>query len=210
MMHRREGNLMNKPENPIFGISRRQFLAAATVSAVATLLPYFALSAAPIEAARNRQSFGEDWMKTFAANGGTTIHYKDWSIGQPVVFSHGWPLNADAWDTQMLYLKDLSLPFHGYNTPGAKIAEGIRGNFSYQGRQGGIKGQYDCIKVFSEIDYTEDLKNIGVPTLVMHGDDDQIVPFADTGARMATIVKKARLTVYLRDSRMVCQSPTQT
>jgi len=91
---------------------------------------------------------------------------------------------------------DLSLPFFGYNRPGAKISEGIRENFWYQGLQGGIKGQYDCVKAFSETDFTQDLKRIDVPTLVMHGDDDQVVPFADTGARTAKIVKNAKLKVY--------------
>jgi non-heme chloroperoxidase len=90
----------------------------------------------------------------------------------------------------------LSLPFFGYNRPGAKISEGIRENFWYQGLQGGIKGQYDCVKAFSETDFTQDLKRIDVPTLVMHGDDDQVVPFADTGARTAKIVKNAKLKVY--------------
>jgi non-heme chloroperoxidase len=273
------------------------------------MLPYTALPAVPIEATRDRQSFTEDGLKTLQVKDGTTIHYKDWGVGQPVVFSHGWPLNADAWDAQMLYFgqrgfrviahdrrshgrsdqtwdgnemntyaddlaslfemldlkstimvghstgggevaryigrhgtkrvakavlissvppvmlqsgknpgglpisvfdairtgvsegrsqfyKDLSLPFFGYNRSGAKISEGIRENFWYQGMQGGIKGQYDCIKAFSETDFTEDLKKMGVPTLVMHGDDDQIVPFADSGSRTAKIVKNATLKVY--------------
>jgi non-heme chloroperoxidase len=246
---------------------------------------------------------------TITVKDGTTIFYKDWGKGQPVVFSHGWPLNADAWDAQMVYLgsrgfrviahdrrghgrsgqswdgnemdtyaddlatlfealdlkkavmvghstgggevarylgrhgskrvskavlvsavppvmvkseknpgglpievfdgiragvlndrsqffRDLSLPFFGYNRPGAKISEGVRENFWYQGMQGGVKGEYDCIKAFSETDFTEDLKRIDVPTLVMHGDDDQIVPFADAGALSAKLVKNAQLKVY--------------
>ena len=292
-----------EPENSIAGMSRRLFLSATAVSAAAMMLPYRALSAAPKE---NVQDGG---TKTFTSKDGTTIHYKDWGVGQPVVFSHGWPLNADAWDAQMLYLGqrgyrviahdrrshgrfdqtwngnemntyagdlsslfelldlknavmvghstgggevaryigrygtkrvakvvlissvppvmlksdgnpdgrpltvfdgirtgvaenrsqfylDLSLPFFGYNRPGAKISEGIRENFWYQGLQGGIKGQYDCVKAFSETDFTQDLKRIDVPSLVMHGDDDQIVPFDDTGARTAKIVKNAKLKVY--------------
>jgi non-heme chloroperoxidase len=95
------------------------------------------------------------------------------------------------------YYKDLTLPFFGYNRAGTKISEGIRANFWYQGMQGGIKGHLDCIKAFSETDFTDDLKKIDVPTLVMHGDDDQIVPFADTGALTAKIVKGATLKVYL-------------
>ncbi|HEY6846634.1 MAG TPA: alpha/beta hydrolase [Terracidiphilus sp.] len=247
--------------------------------------------------------------KTITVHDGTTIYYKDWGAGQPVVFSHGWPLNADAWDSQMQYLgqrgyrviahdrrshgrsgqtwdgnemdtyaddlaslfgaldlkkaimvghstgggevaryigrhgskrvaktvlissvvpamlkseknpgglpvdvfdgiragvaadrsqfyKDLTLPFFGYNRPGAKISEGIQVNFWFQGMQGGIKGHYDCIKAFSETDFTDDLKKIDVPTLVMHGDDDQIVPFSDSGALTAKIVPNAKLKVY--------------
>ncbi len=248
-------------------------------------------------------------MNTITVKDGTTLYYKDWGNGQPVVFSHGWPLNADAWDAEMLSLgqrglrviahdrrshgrsgqtwdgnemdtyaddlaalfekldlkdavmvghstgggevarylgrhgskrvskavlissvppimvksaknpgglpieafdeiragvlkdrsqfyKDLSLPFFGYNKPGAKISEGVRENFWFQGMQGGIKGQYDCVKAFSETDFTEDLKKIDIPTLVMHGDDDQIVPFPDAGALSAKLVKNAQLNVY--------------
>ena len=248
-------------------------------------------------------------MSTITVKDGTTIYYKDWGTGQPVVFSHGWPLNADAWDAQMLFLgergyrviahdrrshgrsaqtwegnemdtyaddlaalfetldlknavlaghstgggevahylgrhgtkrvakavligavppvmlkseknpgglpievfdgiragvrtdrsqfyKDLSLPFFGYNRPGAKVSEGVRENFWYQGMQGGVKGQYDCIEAFSETDFTEDLKKIDIPTLVMHGDDDQVVPFSDSGALSAKLVKNAQLKVY--------------
>ncbi len=248
-------------------------------------------------------------MGTITVKDGTTLYYKDWGTGQPVVFSHGWPLNADAWDAQMLFLgergyrviahdrrghgrseqtwdgnemdtyaddlaalfetldlkdavmvghstgggevahylgrhgahrvskavligavppimvksdtnpgglpidvfdgiragvagdrsqfyKDLSLPFFGYNRPGAKISEGVRENFWYQGMQGGVKPQYDCVKAFSETDFREDLRQIEIPTLVMHGDDDQIVPFPDSGALTAKLVKNAQLKVY--------------
>jgi non-heme chloroperoxidase len=248
-------------------------------------------------------------MSTLTMKDGTTIYYKDWGTGQPVVFSHGWPLNADAWDAQMLFLgqfgyrviahdrrshgrssqtwdgnemdtyaddlaalfealdlkdaimvghstgggevvrylgrhglkrvakvvlisavtpimvksesnpegtdiqalnairigvtqdrsqffKDLSIPFFGYNRPGVRISEGVRENFWYQGMQGGLKGEYDCIKAFSETDFRDDLKKIDVPTLVMHGDDDQIVPFQDAGLLTAKLVKNATLKVY--------------
>jgi non-heme chloroperoxidase len=246
---------------------------------------------------------------TITVKDGTTIYYKDWGNGQPVVFSHGWPLNADAWDAQMIYLgqhgyrviahdrrshgrsgqswdgnemdtyaddlatlfetldlkkavmvghstgggevarylgrhgskrvakavlissvppimvksdknpgglpievfdgirtallndrsqffKDLSLPFFGYNRPGAKISEGVRENFWFQGMLGGVKGEYDCIKAFSETDFNDDLKKIDVPTLVMHGDDDQIVPHLDAGVLSAKLVKNAQLKIY--------------
>jgi non-heme chloroperoxidase len=248
-------------------------------------------------------------MSTFKTQDGTTLFYKDWGKGQPIVFSHGWPLNADAWDAQMLYLgqhgyrviahdrrshgrseqtwdgndmdtyandlaalfdlldlkdavmighstgggevarylgrhgskrvakavligavppimlktannpgglpmdvfdgirkgvmndrsqfyKDLTMPFFGYNREGAKISEGVRENFWFQGMQGGFKGQYDCIKAFSETDFNEDLKKIDIPTLVMHGEDDQIVPIADSGLLTAKLVKGAQLKVY--------------
>jgi non-heme chloroperoxidase len=248
-------------------------------------------------------------MPTITTKEGATIYYKDWGTGQPITFSHGWPLNADAWDSQMFFLGsqgyrviahdrrghgrssqtwdgngmdtyaddlaalfehldlkkavmighstgggevaryigrhgskrvakavlissvppimlksaknpgglpmqvfddirtgvlkdrsqfwlDLSLPFFGYNRPGAQISQGVRENFWYQGMQGGIKGEYDCIKAFSETDLTEDLKKITVPVLVMHSEDDQIVPFADSGPLAAKLLKNGTLKVY--------------
>jgi non-heme chloroperoxidase len=248
-------------------------------------------------------------MSTITAKDGAQIYYKDWGKGQPVVFSHGWPLSADDWDGQMLFFgqrgyrviahdrrghgrstqtwdgndmdtyaddlaaltekldlknaihvghstgggevarylgrhgskrvamavlissvpplmvkteknpiglplavfdgfraavaenraqfyRDLTLPFYGYNRPGAKISEGIREHWWLQGMMGGIKAHYDCIKAFSETDFTEDLKKFDVPTLVMHGDDDQIVPIDAAGRMSAKIVKGATLKVY--------------
>jgi non-heme chloroperoxidase len=248
-------------------------------------------------------------MSTIKTKDGTEIYHKDWGNGQPVVFSHGWPLSADAWDPQMLFLgqkgyrviahdrrghgrsgqpwngnnmdqyaddlaelmdaldlkdaimvghstgggevahyigrhgqkrvakavlvgavpplmlktdanpgglpkqvfddirtgvfanraqfyKDLTLPFYGYNRPGAKVSEGVRESFWLQGMMGGIKGQYDCIREFSGVDYTPDLKKIDVPTLIVHGDDDQIVPIADSSMLTAKIVKNPTLKVY--------------
>ena len=248
-------------------------------------------------------------MPTITTKDGTQIYYKDWGKGQPIVFSHGWPLDADAWDRQMLFFgqqgyrviahdrrghgrseqtwdgnemstyaddlaaltekldlknaihvghstgggevaryigrhgskrvavavlvsavpplmlktdknpgglpisvfddlraqlaanrpqfyEELTLPFFGYNRPGAKISEGVRDHFWLQGMLGGMKPHYDCIKAFSETDFTEDLKKFDVPTLILHGDDDQIVPIGAAGLMSAKIVKNATLKVY--------------
>jgi non-heme chloroperoxidase len=248
-------------------------------------------------------------MNTITTKDGTTIYFKDWGTGKTVVFSHGWPLSADAWDAQMLFLgqqgyrvvahdrrghgrsgqtwtgndmdtyaddlaelfekldlkdvmmvghstgggevaryigrhgtkrvskavligavppimlktdknpggqplsafdeiragvmadrsqffKDLSIPFYGYNKPGAKISEGVRDSFWLQSMLVSIVGAYDCIKAFSETDFTEDLKKIDVPTLILHGDADQIVPIADAALLSSKIVKGAKLKVY--------------
>jgi len=248
-------------------------------------------------------------MPTITTKDGTRIFYKDWGKGQPVVFSHGWPLSADDWDGQMLFFgqrgyrviahdrrghgrstqtwdgnemhtyaddlaalfealdlkdaimvghstgggevarylgrhgskrvskavlissvpplmlkteknplglplsvfdglraalaanrpqfyRDITLPFYGYNRPGAKISEGIREHWWLQGMMGGVKAHYDCIQAFSETDFTEDLKKIEIPVQVMHGDDDQIVPIAAAGLLSAKILKNATLKVY--------------
>ena len=253
---------------------------------------------------------------------GTQIYYKDWGKGQPIVFSHGWPLSADAWEDQMFYLatrgyrciahdrrghgrssqpwdgndmdhyaddlselietldlknvvnvghstgggevaryvarhgtkrvakavligavpplmlktaanpeglpidvfdgiranvladrsqffKDLSLPFYGYNRPGAKISEGVRESFWLQGMMAGFPAAYFCVKAFSETDQTEDLKKIDVPTLILHGDDDQIVPFADSAPLQAKLVRKATLKVYNGAPHGVCTTHKQ-
>ena len=248
-------------------------------------------------------------MATFTTKDGTTLFYNDWGHGQPVVFSHGWPLSADAFEDQMFFLaqrgyraiahdrrghgrssqtwtgndldtyaddlaaltahldlkaavhvghstgggevaryigrhgtgrvskailigaippvmvksdknplgapieafdglragvqadrssffKDLSLPFYGYNRPGAKISEGVRESFWLQGMMAGFPACYFCIKAFSETDLSEDLKRFDVPTLVLHGDDDQIVPISDSGLLASKIIKDANLVVY--------------
>jgi non-heme chloroperoxidase len=94
------------------------------------------------------------------------------------------------------FYQDITLPFYGYNRPGAKISQAVRDNWWRQGMMGGIKAHYDCIKAFSETDFTEDLKKIDVPTLVMHGEDDQIVPFADAGPLSAKLLKNATTRFY--------------
>ena len=94
------------------------------------------------------------------------------------------------------FFKDLSLPFYGANRPGSKVSQALRDSFWLQGMMGGLKNEYDCIKAFSETDFTEDLKSITVPTLVLHGDDDQIVPIDDSGRLSAQLIKGAVLKVY--------------
>jgi non-heme chloroperoxidase len=94
------------------------------------------------------------------------------------------------------FFKDLSMPFYGYNRPGAKVSEGVRESFWLQGMLCGYPASYECIKAFSETDLTEDLKKFDVPTLILHGDDDQIVPIVAAGLQSAKIVKNATLKVY--------------
>jgi non-heme chloroperoxidase len=248
-------------------------------------------------------------MGTITTSDGTEIFYKDWGSGRPIVFSHGWPLNADAWDDQMFlvasngfrgvahdrrghgrsgqpwtgndmdtyaddmaeliealdlddvvlvghstgggevtryigrhgtarvakavlvgaipplmvktdqnpdgtpiemfdqiragvavdrsqFYKDLSAQFYGANRPGSTVSQGVRDSFWLWSMQVGFKGAYDCIKAFSETDLTEDLERIDVPTLIIHGDDDQIVPIRASAHRSSQIVKDATLKVY--------------
>jgi non-heme chloroperoxidase len=94
------------------------------------------------------------------------------------------------------FFQDFTIPFYGYNREGAKVSQGIRDNWWRQGMMGGIKAHYDCIKAFSETDFTEDLKSVNVPVLVMHGEDDQIVPFALTGAKAVKLLKNGKLISY--------------
>ena len=248
-------------------------------------------------------------MSTITTKDGGQLYYNDWETGQPVVFSHGWPLSADAFEDQMFFLasrgyrciahdrrghgrssqpwdgnemdtyaddlaalvealdlkdaihvghstgggevaryigrhgtkrvskavlvsavpplmlktianpgglpievfdqlrasvladrpqffKDLSMPFYGFNRPGAAVSQGLRDSFWLQGTLCGHKGAYDCIKAFSETDFTEDLKKFNVPTLILHGDDDQIVPIGASALLSFKLVKGATLKVY--------------
>jgi len=259
----------------------------------------------------------ERTSSTITVKDGTQIYFKDWGSGQPIVFSHGWPLTADAWDPQMVFLgsrgyrciahdrrghgrstqpwngnemdtyaddlaalsealdlrdaihvghstgggevarylgrygssrvakavligavpplmlktagnpgglpievfdemraavaadrsqyfRDLTLPFYGYNRPGVKVSEGIRDSFWLQGMMAGHKSALDCIKAFSETDFTEDLKTIDVPTLILHGDDDQIVPIGASAMQSAKLIRNNVLKVYKGFSHGMC------
>jgi non-heme chloroperoxidase len=114
--------------------------------------------------------------------------------GLPISVFDG--LRAELAKNRPQFYKDITLPFYGYNRPGAKVSEGIREHWWLQGMLGGMKAHYDCIKAFSETDFTEDLRKIDVPTLILHGDDDQIVPIGAAGLMSAKIVKNATLKVY--------------
>jgi pimeloyl-ACP methyl ester carboxylesterase len=105
---------------------------------------------------------------------GVEIFYKDWGKGQPILFSHGWPLSADDWDAQMLFFL----------------------NRGYRGMMGGAKAHYDGIVAFSQTDFTEDLKKINVPVLVMHSEDDQVVPYVASGPLSAKLLKNGTLKTY--------------
>lgn len=102
------------------------------------------------------------------------------------------------------FFKDLTMPFYGYNRSGAKVSEGVRNSFWLQGMMAGFPAAYFCIKAFSETDQTEDLKKFDVPTLILHGDDDQIVPIANSAMLSAKLVKNARLKVYKGGSHGMC------
>lgn len=105
-------------------------------------------------------------------------------------------IRKGTYDNRAQFYKDLVTPFYGYNRPGKKLSEGIRDSFWLQGMMGGLKGQLDCIREFSEVDYTEDLKKIDIPTLVLHGDDDQIVPIGASALLSSKILKNATLKIY--------------
>jgi non-heme chloroperoxidase len=114
--------------------------------------------------------------------------------GSPIAVFDG--LRAALAANRAQFYKDITMPFYGYNRPGAKISEGIREHWWLQGMLGGMKAHYDCIKAFSETDFTEDLKKIDIPVLVQHSEDDQIVPIAAAGPASAKLLKNPTLKVY--------------
>ncbi len=102
------------------------------------------------------------------------------------------------------YFKDLTIPFYGANRPGSTVSQGLRDVFWKQGVDGGFKGIFDCIKAFSETDFTEDLKKFDIPTLILHGDDDQIVPYQDTALIAHKLIKHSDLKLYKGGSHGIC------
>ena len=104
------------------------------------------------------------------------------------------------------FFKDLTTPFYGANRPGAKVSQGLRDSFWLQGMMAGLKGVFDCIKAFSETDFTEDLRKFDVPTLIMHGDDDQIVPIGASALLSSKLIKDAQLKVYKGGSHGICST----
>jgi non-heme chloroperoxidase len=128
-----------------------------------------------------------------STGGGEVARYIATPGGLPIEVFDG--LRASVVADRSAFWKDLSMPFYGYNRPGAKISEGVRESFWLQGMMAGFPGSYFCIKAFSETDLTEDLKKMDVPTLVLHGDDDQIVPIGASALLSSKIIKNATLKV---------------
>jgi non-heme chloroperoxidase len=132
-------------------------------------------------------------LKTAANPGGTPIEAFD-------------QIRAGVLADRSQFWKDLSMPFYGFNRPGAKVSQGLRDSFWLQGMMAGHKAVYDCIKAFSETDQTEDLKKFDVPTLILHGDDDQIVPIGASAMLSSKLVKNAQLKVYKGAPHGMCST----
>jgi non-heme chloroperoxidase len=132
-------------------------------------------------------------LKTAANPGGTPIAAFD-------------QLRANVHADRSQFFKDLSVPFYGANRPGSKVSQGLKDSFWMQGMLAGFPAAYDCIKAFSQTDFTEDLKKIDVPTLILHGDDDQIVPIADSALLSVKLVKNARLDVIKGAPHGMCST----
>jgi non-heme chloroperoxidase len=124
--------------------------------------------------------------------------------GLPIEVFDG--IRANVLTDRSQFFKDLTTPFYGANRPGAKVSQGLRDSFWLQGMQAGFKNAFDCIKAFSETDLTEDLKKFDVPTLIIHGDDDQIVPINNSAMLSAKLVKNAQLKVYKGGSHGLCST----
>jgi non-heme chloroperoxidase len=292
--------------DPGFDPTRRGVLAGGTAAVAAVALP----ASAPAAGGSSSPSGSKTMASTFTTRDGTTLYYKDWGSGPIVVFCHGWPLNSDSWESQMLFLAergyrciahdrrghgrssqpwngnemntyaddlaqlleyldvaDIAIfgfstgggevaryigrhgtkrvkkaglisavpplmlktaanpgglpietfdairagqlanraqlyrdipsgPFYGYNRPGSRPSQGLIDAWWMQGMMAGHKNTFDCIKAFSETDFTEDLRKFDVPTLIVHGDDDQIVPIGASGLAAAKLVSKSTLIVY--------------
>jgi pimeloyl-ACP methyl ester carboxylesterase len=165
---------------------------------------------------------GAHSMNKVSTKDGVDIFYKDWGSGQPIVFSHGWPLSSDDWDPQMMFFLNHGFRViahdrrgHGRSTQTAaghdmdhyaddlavltehlNLKNAVHVGWWRQGMMGGAKAHYDGIVAFSQTDFTPDMKKVSVPTLVMHGDDDQIVPYADSGPLSAKLLKNGILKTY--------------
>jgi non-heme chloroperoxidase len=124
--------------------------------------------------------------------------------GLPIEVFDG--IRANVLADRSQFFRDLSGPFYGANRPGAKVSQGLRDSFWRQCMQAGMKGVFDCIRAFSETDHTEDLRKFDVPTLILHGDDDQIVPIGASALLAAKLVKGATLTVYPGASHGLCST----
>jgi non-heme chloroperoxidase len=124
--------------------------------------------------------------------------------GLPIAVFDG--IRAGVLADRSQFFKDLAVTFYGSNRPGSKVSQGLQESFWLQGMRSGFKGVLDCIKAFSETDFTEDLKKFDVPTLIIHGDDDQIVPIADTAKLSAKLIQGATLKVYKGASHGLCST----